>query len=199
MSVDDPALKPVRLFFGVPLPESATAMLEEALVTLKKRARDRVAVRWSRPEQFHITLKFLGWVAPDRVPELARIASEEPALTPPVHAELTGFTAFPSPRRARVVVAELAGADDLRQLAGRVEARAEVLGFARERRPFRPHITVGRLNPPRNASEPLEALMRFPEPFWLDQLVLYRSVLGPGGSVYERLAGAPFGGEHDVI
>jgi 2'-5' RNA ligase len=151
------------------------------------------------PDQLHFTLKFLGEVDASRVDAL--IAGVRTTVAPfgPFDLTFGEVGAFPQIRHAHLVWAGVAaGGPPLGQLADGVDVACERLGFARETRPFVPHMTVARLG--RRARErsverdvrrvrlPHEARMRVRE------VVLYRSDLGPGGPTYTALARAPLGG-----
>lgn len=103
-------------------------------------------VRWvPRAANVHLTLKFLGAVDEGRLEEIAAALDAVRARHAPFNAETSGFGAFPSPRRARVLWAGIgAGAENLGALAADVEGSLEGLGFERETRPYAPHLTLGR-------------------------------------------------------
>jgi 2'-5' RNA ligase len=101
---------------------------------------------------------------------------------------------FPSPGRARVVWAGLEDSEG--RFASLVKSLDDLLveDFVPEKRPFTPHLTLARLNPPRNIREFAPQLVgtRVPsDPFTIDRLVLYRSHLSPKGATYEPLVEAP--------
>jgi RNA 2',3'-cyclic 3'-phosphodiesterase len=172
----------VRAFVAVPAPGPLLAALLAAQQKILARG-----LRPTRSDQLHVTLKFLGDVDPQQVAALAReVARGGPAL----EARLTGITAFPTPRRARVVVAELADeGGEMARFAARLEAAAEAVGIPREQRSFRPHVTLARLREPRSVAVdvavPDHPACRF------ERLVLFRSVLASSGPTYTVLAESP--------
>lgn len=187
----------VRLFFAIPLAEPAKELLLTTQQVLVARARPSWGLRAAAAQQLHLTLKFVGHVAEEQVPEFAAVVAEQAALTPEIGATLAGVTAFPSPRRAGVIAVlfeEPTGT--LADLAARVEDATERLGVARERRAFRAHATLARLRHPSDvrtlladataARRDLHDELRFTE------LRLYRSTLSPRGSMYETLARSGF-------
>jgi len=102
-------------------------------------------VRWVEPDAYHLTLKFLGDVSGDRVPELEsamRDAAPGPALTALIPLGLGGA---PSLARPRVLWIDVEQSPALMQLQSRLDSGLSDLGFRSEPRPFRPHITLGRI------------------------------------------------------
>lgn len=102
-------------------------------------------VRWLPPENVHLTLKFLGEIPETEIPALTPALGAACAEHAAFELALSGAGAFPSKKRARVLwVGVGEGSQALRELAGTVEEALASLGFAREKRPFHPHATVGR-------------------------------------------------------
>ena len=173
----------MRVFVAVfPPPEVRRVALESA----RSAARDLgERIRWTRPENVHLTLKFLGDVPEEKL-EGVRCALRVVARAhAPFDAALQSFGAFPSPRRARVVWAG-AGSEELRALAADVEAAFEPLGFGREGRAYVPHATLGRV---RGKPARLELPAAVPgEPgFGISRVELVESRLTAEGAVYESL------------
>jgi RNA 2',3'-cyclic 3'-phosphodiesterase len=187
-----PEPKPQRLFIAVDLPGTVKA----ALASRVAQYRDRIpGARWTGSDGWHMTLKFLGATWPRLVEDVDRAVAAAAAATEWFESALTTVGVFPSARRARVV---WAGLDDPGgRFAAIVKLLDEGLGehFEPERRAFTPHLTLARLNPPRDVGEFVPELVgtsvasdRFP----VDGLVLYRSHLSPRGATYEALRFFPF-------
>src|SRR5262249_17380422 len=143
----------MRCFVAVALPAPVRERLGAARDELRCRAPD-ADVRWVSTEGLHITLKFLGEVAEDRLRAGGRAPSgggpRPPAPAPPGgHRALTlgarGLGAFPAARIARVIWAGVVDGASLAALASDVEAALSTLGFSPEARAFRPHVTLGRV------------------------------------------------------
>lgn len=191
----------IRAFIAVELPPDAKSWCHAAL----DRARaalgaDETAVRWVRPEGIHLTLQFLGSVATLRVPILVDGLGDALAQHRAFDLAVGRLGVLPGPRAPRVVWLALVG--DLEALSATQEhvARATApLGFAREDRAFRPHVTLGRV---RESAPPTQraAIGRLPatwpdstsQPFQVGAVSLMRSELGPGGARYSRVAEIPF-------
>jgi RNA 2',3'-cyclic 3'-phosphodiesterase len=155
-------------------------------------------VRWVRPENVHLTLMFLGDVSKDDLP--IRVAE---ALEPvrgrhePFEAEPSGFGAFPSTRRARILWAGIGeGSEPLRALAKDVEASLEPLGFEREDRAYMPHLTLGRARRHPVVLEALETPSTVPG-FTVRNVELVQSVPSGGRATYSTLATYPLSEDRD--
>ena len=154
------------------------------------------SVKCVADEGLHVTLKFLGDTDPNDITEISRLVSGAAAGHSPFEARVVGLGAFPTPERPSVVWAGLSGAEPLIAIAGALETAVEPLGFARERRPFHPHLTLARVRsrPPAE----LGALVRqqASREFGtarVDALELLQSELGPRGPRYTTLATAKLG------
>jgi 2'-5' RNA ligase len=166
----------VRLFFGIALPP---ALLE---------------LRFIAEQNLHLTLKFMGWMTSADVEPLLRQLREIAAACPPIQTSARALGAFPTPKRARVLVVELdAGTGQLTQLAERLEAVAEEVGVPRETRPFKAHVTLARLSNPADVRELLAPVSWTQISCTLDRLRLYQSTLLPSGSSYSVLGEALLG------
>jgi 2'-5' RNA ligase len=137
-----------RLFVGVPLPDVANAAVsavvdEVRALPLPDGARD---VRWVRLEGLHLTLRFLGPTADDRIePTMAAVEAVGRAAAGPIDIELAGAGRFPAHRRPRTLWVGIArGVEALAALAASTEAALVDSGWEPEPRPFRPHLTLAR-------------------------------------------------------
>ena len=171
----------MRIFVAVfPPPE-----VRRALVGAARELPVAGEVRWARPENVHLTLKFLGDVPEDALGRVADTLEPVSLRHEPFEAELSGFGAFPSARRARILWAGIGeGSEPLRDLARDVEASLEPLGFEREDRAYVPHLTLGRA---RSRPVSFETVETPRLGFSVRNLDLVESVLG-GGTTYSTLA-----------
>ncbi len=200
MAEPQPAAAPPgarRLFFGVPVSLRCADDLSGTAESLARRAQTaQLRVRWVAPASYHVTLKYVGWARPELVSPLIEAATRAAAGRRPFTFRTARLGAFPDARRATVV---WAGVEDpgghLAALAGRLDEEAGALGIARERRPFHPHVTLGRLREPTGVGDVLLPFSEqvFSETRSLD-LTLFESVLKTGGSEYVEIARIPLGG-----
>jgi 2'-5' RNA ligase len=181
----------IRAFLAVELSDAAR---EQARTAIRGLAQlDPPRVRWTPPESLHLTVKFLGGIDPEAVPVLLRHAAARLARLEGFPVALGGVGAFPNARRARVLwLGVTQGVSDLARLARKLDAAASRIGVERERRPYRGHLTLGRLREP--APVPLERVHAEPgETFAVSEVVLFESRLSPAGATYVPLARLPLG------
>jgi 2'-5' RNA ligase len=157
-------------------------------------------VRWVDPAQLHLTLQFLGQVPDAQAAEIGAQLVPVAARHPAIELAAAGLGAFPTLRRARVVWAGLTGGvAELAALAREVGTALEPLGFVPEARPFRAHVTLGRVRSPHGLGRLSRALERGGAAefgaWTVHDVVLYQSRLRPTGAVYEAIARAPLRGE----
>ncbi len=183
-----------RLFVAVPVPGGTLRAMVDWTGEWGARRRGWRPVR---PEGIHLTLRFLGETDPGLVDSLAESLERVAAAARPLAVTAAGWGVFPGPGRPRVLWAGLRGElDPLAGLARAVEEAVVDLGFSRERRPFRPHLTLARARRDRRPLLPGRPDPFVPEfgPVPVEEVVLYRSHLAPDGARYEALARAPVGG-----
>ncbi|MYA61216.1 MAG: RNA 2',3'-cyclic phosphodiesterase [Dehalococcoidia bacterium] len=190
----------VRVFVAVELPDTVKAEFAGLAVAI-----DALGVRGARtvrPEGIHLTLKFLGDVSVERVPEIRDamdFASDEVA---PFDLSLGDAGVFPNPRATRVLWVGVEGdLDSLGRLQQRVEESLAELGFRPERRGFNPHITAGRVRDRvsnadrRRVTETLLSHEYARPPIRVESISLIRSTLHPDGAMYEPIYGVGLGGD----
>ena len=179
----------IRSFVAVSISEGARRQIGDLLGRLRRQPGD--AVRWVKPELMHLTLAFLGEVSQEFLEsaksQLSEVARRHGVFT----MQLKGLGAFPSPSRARVVwIGTEQGKGEVCSLQRDVVKALGSVGYHPERRPFSPHLTIGRLRMPDDVSKAVAAQFES-ESFSIDRVVLFRSVLGPTGPVYSVLAEFP--------
>ncbi len=182
----------VRSFLAV----EVTPAVREGLVSLKRElAAAGADVRWVRDQALHVTVKFLGSMAAENLAR-ARGALAAALRSFPVFAvEARGLGVFPSLRRPRVVWVGTPAAE-LARLSAAIDAALDPLGVAPESRPFKGHITLGRVRSPKGWARLEEALkVHWNDDFGIceaSELAAYRSDLRPDGALYTKLWTVPF-------
>ena len=179
-----------RLFIALPLPAGVREIIDDIEGQLKAH---EWPVNWVDPDLAHITLKFLGDTPTDLVPPIERQLGIVAMRRRVAEAGVGNVGAFPSTNRARVIWLGLDGdLSPLAALAQDVVSAMSGLGFPREVRSFRPHITLGRLRRgkmlPSDLVEDIERLdiTRMSVP--LDRMQVVRSVLSQSGPNYTVLS-----------
>jgi 2'-5' RNA ligase len=169
----------------------AVARAQAALRT----AAGAADVRWTPVDQLHVTLKFLGEVAAERLAEIEKATAAAAAGHAPPSLVARGMGGFPSARRPRVVWAGLVAGPELAALAASVERELAALGIPPENRPFRAHVTLGRVRSATRLGRlatAIEAAADTRFGAWTPtELTLYQSRLRPSGAVHEPLAHLP--------
>lgn len=175
----------MRVFIAVDLPSELRKELSNVQRELEPKTD---TARWVAPESIHITLKFIGEVAEKRIEDidaaLTGLTWKSFAIT------VRGVGFFPGNRSPRVFWAGME-APTMQNLAEELDSRMERLGFDKEKRAFRPHITLARARDSRIDSSLVTAGSKYAEhqfgSFTVDRIFLFKSILKPTGAVYERL------------
>jgi 2'-5' RNA ligase len=178
----------IRTFICIELPDDLTKKIGDIQAQLKHHS---AGISWVRPQNIHLTLKFLGDVEEPRLSDIATAMEEMAAQHSPFTLFPEGQGVFPHTKGPRVFwlgIREDTGT--LAQLQQAVEDRLEAIGFAKEKRAFTPHLTIGRVRPYRKPKELTTAFMALAfsaDPFEVDHLTIMRSDLKPTGAVYTPL------------
>lgn len=191
----------LRTFIAIELDED----LKDNLARLQNRLRGQMSprsVRWVRPEGIHLTLKFLGDTTEEQAVQVKEALNRAAAGAGPIPFSVGGVGCFPNTRRPRVVwvgLHEPTGA--LARLRGAIEEQVVPLGFPTEKRPFSPHLTLGRVHRRASKSEVREVgeVVAASAIGDIDEMtataVSYiQSDLRPSGAVYTTLACVELGG-----
>jgi len=188
-----------RTFIAVHFPEAIISSLERLQQRLSRAAGERARIKWVAPANIHLTLQFLGDVDDERLARLPRVLAPVVAQHPVFQVEIVGTGTFPSPARPRVVWAGCReGASQLAGLAAAVCQATSTLGFEPERRPFRAHLTLGRIKDSRKTGKLSGELEKNRDIVVgicrIDVVSIMSSRLRPQGPVYTTLDRLPLGG-----
>jgi 2'-5' RNA ligase len=186
----------MRLFVAVEIPDHAKERLEEVVAELRACRAD---VRWIPTASMHVTLKFLGNVEPREVAAIDGASRRVAADAAPITARLRTLGSFPHLRRPRVVWAGVdAGNESLHELQEALDRSLSALGFAREKRRFHAHVTIGRVNSQRGVVELAAAIEGRAGldlgPVDIEALTLFESKLQRSGAEHTPLGVYPLGG-----
>jgi RNA 2',3'-cyclic 3'-phosphodiesterase len=190
----------VRLFVALEIPAAVRANLSALVDELRKTSAQtgEKGPKWVRAENLHVTLKFIGEAAPERLEAirdtLSRVHSDAA-----IDLKCRGLGFFPNEKRPQVLWVGLDAPASLGQLAEDVDRALEGVGIARERRAFAAHLTIARFDQPRLA-EPLSAAIgsasrREFGAFQAREFHLIESKTKSTGAEYTRLATFPFAAE----
>jgi 2'-5' RNA ligase len=190
----------LRLFVAAELPERTKRELNATVDALKHQGVD-AGLRWVRPEGVHVTLKFLGAVAPDRVEAINTALRMGLRGAAPFDLRPAGVGSFGGRRNLRVVWVGVTGdTEALASLAVRVERALVPLGFPTEQRAFNAHLTLARVRdevPPADRERMAAGLAGFRAPefsrFRVQSVSLMQSTPGRGGATYNAVNVFPLG------
>ena len=186
----------MRAFLALDLSAETKAGLAQVQAKLKP---ETVHVKWVRPEQMHLTLRFLPDLLPDQQAPLAKVMADLARRSAPFTYKVRGVGFFATGDSLKTL---WCGVEDtggrLASLQKQVETVLAPLGVSRDEHSFRPHLTLGRLKTPTREPQLVQALKTMlsieagvERP---DRLRLYQSTLTPDGPIYKVLAEWRFGG-----
>lgn len=187
----------IRTFLAIDLPKG----ILNQIGSLQYRLRSSLEgmIRWTKPDRMHLTIKFFGNLSEADIKNLSHILEKQVKGIKPFSLKVETIGVFPSLSRPRVLWLGIVNDDGkLVTIQNDIENELASNGFPKEERPYRPHLTLGRMKTERR----IEGLDRTIEEnksfsagdFEAKGLSLYRSDLQPGGPVYTRLGYFPFSG-----
>lgn len=182
----------MRLFTAIDLPGAVLDNVTRLISQFRPTAR----IKWSSPENLHLTTKFIGDWPEERLGELVSALRGLPSRDP-IGIEIRGLGFFPNAQSPRVFWAGVHAAPGLAELARDTDRAAVALGIAPENRPFSPHLTLARVKDPVPMNALRQAIASLPSSdfgsFTASAFHLYHSRLTPSGSVYTKLSEFTFG------
>jgi 2'-5' RNA ligase len=187
----------IRVFLAIDPPAVVLEKIEGMQNRLQKSIQG--AIRWVHPEGIHLTLKFFGDISLQDVENISEVIGKRAAAGPRFDLEIRGLGAFPDVARPRIIWLGIAGQlGPLFSLQKDLEEELHLLGFPKEERPFRAHLTVGRVKIPKGIAGLVPAVEAAGNlttgTFTVGEIVLFRSNLTPRGAIYTKLATFPLAG-----
>ena len=184
----------MRLFAALDLPDQVRHSIAELIAKLQPKSR---AARWIKPENLHITLKFIGHVENEKLsPIQTALSSIRIAQSVELHFRVMGF--FPNEHRPRAFWCGIASSPNLADLATDIDRALVPLGIEAETRPFTPHLTLARFKSDEGIREVVQAATDMKSTDFggatETNFHLYESLLKSTGAQYNRLASFPFVG-----
>jgi len=182
----------MRLFVAIEIPEDIRSALAAFVNELRKAAPQ---AKWVRPQNLHVTLKFLGHTDASNLDSI-RAALKTIRARQPVTLEFRGLGFFPNEKRPRVFWAGMESSSNLQPLAAEIDRAMYKLGFPLEDRPFTPHLTLARFDPPgmpsNLAAQAKQNLSRNFGALTASEFHLIESKLKPTGAEYTTVQSFPF-------
>jgi 2'-5' RNA ligase len=177
-----------RLFVAIEIGPLAQSLVADEQSRLKNTLRAS-SIRWTKHDQLHLTLVFIGEASDERAATIVE-TMRDPIPHPPFRFELGGIGAFPPRGAPRALwIGVKSGAEPMIQVQSLVADRLERIGVERERRPFSPHLTLGRwrdsrpTDRPRPSSAQPQTIARVD----VEALTLFQSRVSSDGSTYTKL------------
>ena len=179
----------IRSFLAIELPATIQANIGKIEEAAKTTSAD---VRWVSPGRIHLTLKFFGNIEELKIDSIAAAIRGPVSAAKPFHLNVRGTGAFPNLRSPRIIWIGLVDEEGrLAALQKEVESSLEKIGFEPEDRPFRPHLTLGRVKSSRGKEELARCVEKYREEeigtFQVEKIVLFKSDLTPAGPIYTPL------------
>ena len=179
----------MRAFIALKLPALVIAAVHDIQ---QKLAGYRFNVRWVKSKNVHLTLKFIGRVDAHLIDSISACMAEATDGIAPFQLSAKGIGVFPKIERARIIWIGLSGQMmALNKLQKSIEIKLAEIGFPREKRKFKGHLTLGRSKGTIDAVNLAKAIEEFKtfksETFMVDRVTLFRSDLNPSGAVYTKL------------
>jgi 2'-5' RNA ligase len=181
----------IRSFLAFELPPEIREKIGEVSIELQKLT---LPVRWVKVTNIHLTIIFLGYVDEDKIDDIKEKVNLVVKRFSIFKTRLNGIGVFPNWRKPRVIWIGLGEEiERLSNLREELQTELKVLGFKPEKRPFAPHLTIGRFKGLVDRDEELKSILdRYHDLSgdlqYLNELVLFKSDLKPDGPVYTKMA-----------
>jgi len=191
-------METIRSFIAIDLPDEIRTELGELQKSLKAGAQNYV--KWVSPDSIHLTLKFLGDIAPDKIEAITGAIRESVENIPPFVLQIKGLGVFPNLKRIQIIWVGLTGnLESLQRIQKNIEENLAIIDYPEETREFTPHLTLGRVRfqPPPNELQKFGQLLtstNFESTFKIgvDSINIMKSQLTPRGPIYTSLGSVNF-------
>ena len=192
-------MEKVRTFIAIKLTPEIISNISRVQEELK---RTSAQVKWVKPENIHLTLKFLGHVTPEELEKVKITTKETLGPFAPFEMGVASLGAFPKIKYPRVIWVGIdGGREELKRIAFSIEENLSKIGFAKEKRPFSPHLTLGRVKSSKGRERLIEAFTKLKASnlgnMRVTQISVMKSELKPQGPIYTSLEEIVLGGERE--
>jgi 2'-5' RNA ligase len=179
----------MRSFIAIDLPVD----IKEAIdAVIRKVAPGSSGIKWVASENVHLTLKFLGEVKEEMVPEIKKRLEATGRLYRSFKVSIKGAGGFPNLKKPHVLWIGIEPSDDLQSLYRNIESQLSDLGFERDPRSFSPHLTIGRVKDPQFMGVVAEGLSTYKDTIFgtieVAEIRLKKSLLRQTGAEYSDVA-----------
>jgi len=179
----------MRSFIAIDIPAAIKSSIDDVIRTVSGDAR---GIRWVSTENIHLTLKFLGDVSDDLVPDIENRLKLIGKRYQPFSIGIRGAGAFPNFKNPNVLWLGVEVSDQLGALFRDIDATLSEIGFEKDSRRFSPHLTIARVKDRHNIGPVLKELSTYKDTFFgtieIREILLMKSVLKPSGAEYSKAA-----------
>ena len=188
----------IRTFLAIDIPKEITDSMEKIQYRLRNSLKEGM-IRWTKPNSIHLTIKFFGSISDRDIEHITGLLKDSVKGFKPFELTVEKVGVFPNSRQPRVLWLGITGGDNsFMTLQKQIDDDLHGIGFPREERPFRPHLSLGRTKAHRGIEGLAAVLEEFKDyragTFPAAGLTLYRSDLRPEGPIYTKLGYFPLGG-----
>ena len=190
--------KDIRAFLAIEPPVDILEAMGNLQEKLKKEITGKVS--WTKPQGNHLTLKFFGNIDENDKKNICAAVEKQVASIPPLSIKIAGTGCFPNSKKPRVLWLGASGdIEKITKLQAQLEEDFEKIGFERENRNFRPHLTLSRIKNPGDVTGVGEAINKYIHysagEFICKEVALFQSKLTPQGAIYSNIKTFNFIGE----
>lgn len=171
-----------RIFIAIVPPENIKNSLRKSIRLYKKKSWGK-DVRWVKPDNLHLTLKFIGQIESSHLDEIYTVIESSIKGLKSFSIEMDGLKLFPKPFRPQIISAGIVDNPELNELASRTETSLSRLGIQKEKKKFKGHITLGRCKKSFPDSQKINNKIK-KILFIVNEIIIFRSNLRPNGPEY---------------
>lgn len=150
-------------------------------------------IRWTKPDNLHITLAFLGDISTDRISDVKKILTKIASNHMPFSIDLSDLGFFPSLKNPRVLWIGINEQPNLLKLKDDINKRLDAFNISYDKKPFSPHLTIGRIKDPLQIEPKAVSELEFKASFLVTEIYLMKSDLSPTGASYTNLYNVKLG------
>lgn len=187
----------MRLFYALPVPSQFKEQLIKEVRSFW-RAGESKDISWVKPEQVHVTLRFIGECSSNNLAQLEKVGEIVASFFYPFALATASFGVFPGISRPKIIWIGFIHSDTMQELALRLEEELVTIGFPKENKPFTLHLTVGRIKQNdsssriiRNSVEHILSMKPLELIIPVEEFHLIESTLTPKGAVYSLIKRFP--------